>query len=411
MKHIEELVLNTLIVCPETWVSYGMMLTSDDFTGERRDVFSAIRRRAMEHKPLDYGVLLETLADIPGAVDAVDAIAGCATAAHTLDDYVSELKEGSMARRAERIADELLKTGDIAAARKALSTLHGPSRGYAGAHEASIALMDELERRSTGEATGLKTGLSALDDLVEMEPGDLCVIAARPSMGKTALMLNIARRSGVPVGIFSLEMTTPQLMTRLVAMDGVDYGKLRRPRQLTEDEWPQITKATKAVNEQGMWINDTGGLSMNLLESDAYRMVREHGVKLLCVDYLQLVTCKADSRLNEVSEVSRRLKALAKNLAVPVIALSQLNRRTETGGKPKPQMSDLRESGQIEQDADQIVFIYRPEMYVKDEHPGEAQLVVAKNRAGETGEPWVGWQGRYQRFVNLIHDNYPRAVA
>ncbi len=164
------------------------------------------------------------------------------------------------------------------------------------------------------------------------------------------------------------------------------------------------------MKSRRLWINDSGGLSIGDIEAESYRMVKAHGVRLICVDYLQLVNCKSESRLEAVSEVSRRLKSLAKNLQVPIIAVSQMNRAVEKRGSPRPVMSDLRETGQIEQDADQIVFVYRPEVLFPNQRPGEADLIVAKNRGGEIGDVTVCWQGKFQRFANLDHNPYPRAA-
>lgn len=406
MRYLEEVILNTLILCPETRAS--LPVTSEDFTGYRREIFKAIRKRIYEKQPIDIGLLL---ADVPDCASALDGISASATAAHTFDDYAEELRRYGTQRRAAQIGMELMESGDFDAARKALESLSVGKRGYASADEANKLLISEIEKRAENPDSGLSTGLASLDRLISLEAADLCVIAGRPGMGKTALMLNIARRSNVPVGIFSLEMSTAQLMTRFVAMEGVDYGRLKKPQYLDENDWGRFTKATQGCADQGMWINDTGGLSINALESDARRMVKDQGARMICVDYLQLITVpNCESRFNEVSEVSRRLKALAKNLDIPVIALSQLNRRTDTGGKTRPQIADLRESGQIEQDADEIIFVYRPEVYCEGERPGEAELIVAKNREGEIGSAWTGWQGHYQRFVDLIRDPYRRAA-
>lgn len=411
MNHIQDLVLNTLILCPETWVEHGMHLTRDDFTGERREIFAAIRKRATQSQAIDYGILLTEVAEVPGGAAAVDAIGSAGTASHTLGQYIEELQTDSVKRKAEQIGLSLMNNGDIAAARKALDSLYTGKAGFTDGQAASAELLAEFERKAANPDSGIKTKLHMLDRLVTLEPGNLCIVAARPGMGKTTLAINIARRCGVPFGFFSLEMSKSELMGKMVAMEGVDYGRVVKPHLLKDDDWPKITATMDSTSNQGLWINDTGGLSIDALESDAYRMVRENGARLLVVDYLQLVRCKAESRYNEVSEVSRRLKALAKNLDIPLIAVSQLNRRTDTGGNPVPRVADLRESGQLEQDADQIIFIFRPEMYVKGDRPGEADLIVEKNRAGETGIATVGWQGKYQRFVDLTYDNYPRAVA
>jgi replicative DNA helicase len=220
-------------------------------------------------------------------------------------------------------------------------------------------------------------------------------------MGKTAMLLNIAAHQKFPVGIFSLEMSTPELMLRMTAANGMDYGKLRHPRSMSQDDWALFARCSGAIRSD-LQIVDTGGLSIGALESEAYRMVHGKGVRLLAVDYVQLITCPAESRLQEVSQISRRLKSLAKNLAVPIIALCQLNRAIEGRGLPRPRLSDLRETGQLEQDADQIIFIDRPEVHMPGERVGEADLYVAKNRAGPIMDVRCTWNGRFQRFAGGI---------
>jgi replicative DNA helicase len=271
--------------------------------------------------------------------------------------------------------------------------------------DSKAALKDlwaEIESKSNSDFMGLSTGLDSLDyKLGGMVAGDLILIAARPSMGKTAFMLNIAKNAPCPVGIFSLEMPTAKLMARLISSCGVDHGKLKHPKELTDADRQAMSRASTEIIESDIFINDIGGLALPALESEARRMVKKHGVGLICIDYLQLVTCKAEKRLEVVSEVSRRLKALAKNLGVPVIALSQLNRQVENTINPVPSLAHLRESGQLEQDADIVIFIDRPEQRDSANRPGEADLIIGKNRDGEIGMVRVAWQGRYQRFTNL----------
>lgn len=410
MSHVERVVLDTLIQKPSLWPEHGARLTTDDFTGDRKAIFSALRKRCIQTLPVDLVVLHDDLPESVQLGGEIEMLAGTGSP-WTIEEYLAELKQNTQNRMARQIGLSLAETGDAAEARRALDTLHMGGGRITDSIAASGALLEEIEKRTEGKIKPIKTGLSKLDAMMSIEPGDLCVIAARPSMGKSALMLNIARRSGVPFGVFSLEMPTSQLMARMVAMQGVDYGRLRHPERLTDEDWPKITEANQSINAQGAWFEDTGGLPLDRLEASAYQMVRENGAKLICVDYLQLVTLKAESRLEVVSEISRRMKALAKNLSVPIILLSQLNRSVETrGGDPIPRLSDLRESGQIEQDADQVLFIYRPSAYKPNIRPGEADIIIGKSRNGETGDTTVAWQGKHQKFVDLYRDHYPRAA-
>jgi replicative DNA helicase len=229
-------------------------------------------------------------------------------------------------------------------------------------------------------------------------------------MGKTALLLNILDAQPEPCLFFSLEMSTEQLMARRLAAKGFDYAKLRNQQPMPEFERTRRDKTIDGLKDD-LHINDTAALPIGELEAEAYRMTRTHGIKLIAVDYLQLVTSRAENRLEEVSEVSRRLKKIAKRCNVPVIALCQLNRAIEHRGKGAPKLSDLRESGQIEQDADQIIFIDRPEVHVAGIKPGIAEIHVAKNRSGVTGEIEVCWQGHFQRFVNVAKREYQERYA
>lgn len=387
---------------PDAWYTCAGQISAEMFDGERRDIFARIERLNQAGQAADPVMVAEGL-EIETAQLASSICSNNFVSRHALGSYVEHLRKGWVVSRARDIGAQLADTGDAATARSALLALDSHQvSATVSADGANKRLIEELEHRSTHDDLGLRTGLVELDRLLGgLEPSDLCVVAARPSMGKTAFMLNVAARSGVPCGIFSLEMSTAQLMTRLVAAGGVDYGRLRRPKELTDHDWPRITGVMERVIASGVWINDSGGLTIDTIESEAWRMVKANGVRLLCIDYLQLVTCPSENRFQEVSEISRRLKALAKNLKVPVLALSQMNRSVEKRGIPKPTLSDLRESGQIEQDADQIIFIYRPEVVVEGQRPGEADLILAKNRGGEIGTVTVAWQGHHQRFVNL----------
>jgi replicative DNA helicase len=265
--------------------------------------------------------------------------------------------------------------------------------------------------------TGLPTGFSTVDEMTSgMHPGDLIIIAGRPGMGKTAFAINVAvnacmqRKEGVAV--FSLEMPKEQLVRRMLCSEARVDGTRMRAGQLWRDDWPKLARAAGTLSELPLWIDDTPGLSMTELRAKTRRIKSQNELGLVVVDYLQLMRSgsRNDSREQEISEISRNLKMLAKELSLPVIALSQLNRGVETrGAKDKrPQLSDLRESGAIEQDADTIWFVYRDEVYNRDnpDSKNRAEIIIGKQRAGPTGVAHVAFFSEYTRFDNLAREDY-----
>ena len=250
-----------------------------------------------------------------------------------------------------------------------------------------------------------------------LQAGDLVIVAGRPSMGKTTLAVNIAENAAidrkVPVAIFSMEMSAEQLTMRMISSLGrISQGSLRKGT-LSAEDWPRITSATEVLSNSPIFIDESGGLTPTEVRARARRLKREHGVGLIVVDYLQLMTVAGgkENRATEISEISRSLKALAKELECPVIALSQLNRSVEQRTEKKPVMSDLRESGAIEQDADLILMIYREEVYEPSTpRKGIADIIIAKQRNGPTGEVQLTFLGEYTRFENLVAESYGDGV-
>lgn len=263
--------------------------------------------------------------------------------------------------------------------------------------------------------SGLKTGYDELDRMTSgWQNSDLIIIAARPAMGKTAFVLSMAKNMaidfGTPVAIFTLEMANVQLVKRMISNVANLEGEKIKSGQLSPEEWDRLNTRIAGVYSAPMYLDETPGLSITELRTKARRLVREHGVKLIMIDYLQLMNAtgmKLGSREQEVSTISRSLKALAKELNIPIIALSQLNRSTETREDKRPVLSDLRESGAIEQDADIVCFIHRPEYYTKSSEDangndirGLAELIVAKHRSGAVGDVKLRFVNRYARFEN-----------
>lgn len=268
----------------------------------------------------------------------------------------------------------------------------------------------EIASRTKGNVTGIATGFKDLDYQTSgFQPSDLILIAARPSMGKTAFVLNIAQymafRSGETVAIFSLEMSKEQLVNRLFAMESRVDAQALRTGSLNDDEWDRLVEGVNTVGRSKLIIDDTPGISIGEMRTKCRKYKLEHGLKLVIIDYLQLMSGSgksSDNRQQEISEISRSLKAMARELEAPVIALSQLSRAVESRADHRPMLSDLRESGAIEQDADVVMFLYRDDYYNKDSTAKNvAEVIVAKQRNGPIGTVELAWLPNYTKFVNL----------
>jgi replicative DNA helicase len=282
----------------------------------------------------------------------------------------------------------------------------------------NIKILEQLyDRREM--ITGVPTGFGRLDNITAgLQPSDLIIVAGRPSMGKTALALNIARNAAVdaevPVAVFSLEMAKEQLIMRMLSAEArVDSHKMRSGF-LSERDWPRITQAAGVLSEAPIFIDDSPAISVMELRAKARRLRRDQNIGLVIVDYLQLMraTRGMERREQEISEISRSLKALAKELNVPVVALSQLNRRVEERHDKRPQLADLRESGALEQDADVIAFIYRDEVYNEESpHKGVADVIIGKQRNGPTGSVKLTYLNQYTRFETMAFDESGEGFA
>ena len=286
---------------------------------------------------------------------------------------------------------------------------------YVPIRQVVLNALETIERASQmkGNVTGIPTGFADLDYKTSgFQPSDLILIAARPSMGKTAFVLNIAQymalRKNKKVVIFSLEMSSQQLVNRLFALESrVDSQKIRTGN-LEDEDWSKLIEGAGVVGKSNLIIDDTPGISISELRSKCRKMKLEHGLDIIIIDYLQLMTGSVrggDSRQQEISEISRALKGIARELNVPVVALSQLSRAVEKRDDKRPMLSDLRESGAIEQDADVVMFIYRDDYYHKDtENKNMAEIIIAKQRNGPIGTVNLVWMPEYTRFVNAKKD-------
>ena len=276
--------------------------------------------------------------------------------------------------------------------------------------------MDKIEKASKnkGAVTGIPTGFIDLDyRTAGLQPSDLILIAARPSMGKTAFVLNIAQhiafKQNQTVAVFSLEMSKEQLVNRLFSLESKVDSQHIRTGQLSDQEWEDLIESAGTIGKSNLIIDDTPGISIAELRSKCRKYKLEHNLSIIMIDYLQLMTGsgRSDSRQQEISDISRSLKALARELSVPVIALSQLSRAVEQRPDHRPMLSDLRESGAIEQDADVVMFIYRDDYYNHDtERKNVAEIIIAKQRNGPIGTVELAWLPNYTQFANLQHDNH-----
>ena len=275
--------------------------------------------------------------------------------------------------------------------------------------------IENAQNREHGKLIGVPTDFSELDELTGgLHPGQMIIIAARPAMGKSTLALDICRSASIHHGFtscyFSLEMGRMELMMRMLAAEsGVELNKLRGSRDMSDRDWQDLAVHYGPVSEARLFVDDSPNLTMPEIRAKCRRLSQQHGLGLVVIDYLQLMTSgrRVESRQQEVSEFSRALKLLAKEIEVPVIAVAQLNRGPEQRTGNKPQMSDLRESGSLEQDADVIMLLHRPSQYAPEERPGEADIIVAKHRNGETRTIPVAFQGHLARFANMARDITP----
>jgi replicative DNA helicase len=439
----EQAVLGGLLLDPTAWDSVADVLRDTDFyRPDHRVIYGAIGQLAAQNSPCDAVTVSEhleragKLADA-GGLSYLGALARDTPSAANVRAYADIVRERSLLRQlltAGREISESVFNNEGETARELLEVAEGKvfaiaEQGMRGQREGAVSiqtlmpgLIDQIDEwhANPGGLRGLPTGFDEFDRKTGgLRPGDLVIVAGRPSMGKTTFAINMAEYAALKsdvkasVAVFSMEMPAEQLMTRMLASIGrVSLGHIRSG-QISDDDWPRITGAAGQLSEARIFIDETPGLSPTDLRARARRVAREHGLSLVVVDYLQLmqVPGNKENRATEISEISRGLKALAKELRVPVIALSQLNRGVEQRTDKKPVMSDLRESGAIEQDADMILLIYREEVYDKNTtKKGIAEIDLAKHRNGEIGTFLLTFQGQYSRFVNYAPDSYAEGV-
>ncbi|WP_019558502.1 replicative DNA helicase [Thioalkalivibrio sp. ALE12] len=387
---------------------------------DHRELFEAMAAQLDANGEID-GPLLMSRLEGDALATAGDLLGGSYLLARSYQQHLAEIRDTAQRRRLMAEADAIYQAALSAeSSEEAISDSQGrmlrlaagqQTSGPVTITEAMREWLEELEERveDHGDRMGIPTGFPSLDQTMgAMEGGELVVVAGRPGMGKTTLAMNIAEnamlRDDRSVLVFSLEMPRKELVNRMASsISALDMAALKKPQQMGEVEWAKVSQAIHAVHDKPMRIDDTGALHVQQLRARARVAHQQQPVQMIIVDYLGLLRADGRSLYEQVTEISGQLKALAKELDVPVIALSQLNRAVDKRPTPIPQMSDLRDSGSIEQDADKIVFLYRPAAYPGHEDEGpEAQVIVAKNRQGETGTCRLNFQGQYNRFREVV---------
>ncbi len=404
----------------------------DFYRRDHRLIYSAMFQLAEQSKPFDVITLGEVL-DNSGVLDQAGGMAYLAElakntpSASNIKAYAEIVRDRSILRQMIQVSNEIADSAFDPQGRPTSELLDeaerrvfaiaeqgakkGGPQGIKSILKSTVDKIDELF--SNEEAlTGLSTGFTDLDQMTAgLQASDLVIVAARPSMGKTTFSMNLVEnaiiRTGKPALVFSMEMPSESIVMRMLSSLGrIDQTRIRSGK-LEEEDWPRFNSAISMLAEQKLFIDDQGGLSPVEVRARARRIAREVGqIGIILVDYLQLMQVPgAESRVAEISEISRSLKGLAKEMNCPVVALSQLNRSLEQRPNKRPVMSDLRESGAIEQDADVIMFIYRDEVYNEDtEDKGVAEIIIGKQRNGPIGSLRLAFLGKYTRFEDLAHD-------
>ncbi|MDO5350775.1 MAG: replicative DNA helicase [Lachnospiraceae bacterium] len=425
----EQSVIGSMLMDREAIIAASEIVTADDFYQHQYGVmFESMVELFNEGKPVDLVTLQNRLKekDVPPEVSSLEFVRDIITTVPTsanVKSYANIVREKAVLRRLIRVNEEIANTcyvgkdklEDILAhTEKAIfDLLQSRNSGeFVPIKQVALNVLEKIETasKSGGTVTGIPTGFIDLDYKTSgMQPSDFILIAARPSMGKTAFVLNlvdhVAVRKGLPCMVFSLEMSKEQLVNRMLSMESnVDSQKLRTG-SLTDADWDAVVEGIGIIGNSKLIIDDTPGISITELRSKCRKMKLEYGLSMVIIDYLQLMSGSGktgDNRQQEISEISRSLKALARELNAPVIALSQLSRACETRQDHRPMLSDLRESGAIEQDADVVMFLYRDDYYNKDtERPNVAEVIIAKQRNGPIGTVELLWRPEFTKFVNM----------
>ena len=422
----EQSVIGSMIMDQDAIVSAMEMLLKEDFYHQQFGVlFEAMVELYNEGQPVDLVTLQNRLKekDVPSEVASLEFVSDIVTAVPTSANvkyYANIVKENAIKRKLIRVTEGI--ENDCYAGKEPLESLLEKTEqdvfkllsvrqtgDFVPIRQVVMNALEKIEKASQqqGTVTGIPTGFIDLDyRTAGLQPSDLILVAARPSMGKTAFVLNIAQhvafRANMCTAIISLEMSKEQLVNRLLSLESRVDAQLLRTGNLSYADWEKLVEGAGIIGDSDLIIDDTPGISISELRSKCRKYKLEHDLKLIIIDYLQLMTGPGESRQQEISNISRSLKALARELSVPVVALSQLSRQVEQRPDHRPMMSDLRESGAIEQDADVVMFIYRDDYYNKDtDLKGISEIIIAKQRNGPIGTVELAWLPQYTKFANL----------
>ena len=426
-QEAERAVLGAILIEPAVLVTVTERLRPEDFYRQSHQrLFQVIIDVSEQGEPIDLVTLTSELSDRKlleevGGVSYLTELAEAVPTAANVDYYAQIVEEKAILRRLIRTATEIATSGYSggdevtevidSAEKKILEISQRRIRkGFTPIREILMETFERIENLhyNQGKLTGVPSGYTDLDRMTSgFQTSDLIILAARPSMGKTAFSLNVAQnvaiRAGLPVAVFNLEMSAPQLVQRMLAAEGNIDAQVFRTGRLEEEDWEKLTMAISTLSEAPIFIDDTPGISVFEIRSKLRRLQAEHGLGMVLIDYLQLIEGRGrDSRQQEISEISRSLKLLARELNVPVIALSQLSRAVEQRQDKRPMLSDLRESGSIEQDADLVSFLYRDDYYNEEsEKKNIIEVILAKHRNGPIGKVELLFLKNYNKFLSL----------
>ncbi len=434
-REAEQSVIGAIFLDPQALITASEILLADDFYhNAHKKIFETMLRLSDQGKAIDVVTVTEELSakkeieDVGGLsylLELANAVPTAANVAH----YAKIVEEKALLRRLIRVATKIVEDGYTRedeveallgeAEKKMMEVANRKNAGdFKHVKDVLVETFDNIEQLQSqkGDVTGIPTGFRDLDNITAgFQRNDLIIVAARPSVGKTAFALNVAQSVAVQarenVAIFSLEMGAEQLVMRMLCAEGNIDAQVLRTGALTTEDWGKLTMAMGSLSNSGIFIDDTPGVRINEIRAKCRRLAQENGLGMILIDYLQLIQGSGkpgENRQQEVSEISRSLKGLARELKVPVIALSQLSRGVEQRQDKRPMMSDLRESGSIEQDADIVAFLYRDDYYDKEsESKNMIEIIIAKQRNGPTGTVTLAFKKEFNKFINVDWSQMP----
>ncbi|AYC28399.1 replicative DNA helicase [Paenisporosarcina cavernae] len=438
-QEAEQSVIGAIFLEPQALITAAEILQPDDFYRvAHQRIFQTLLRLSDQGKAIDVVTVTEELAskkelEDVGGISYITEIANAVPTAANIAHYARIVEEKALLRRLIRVATTIVEDGFTRedeveallseAEKKMMEVANRKNSGdFRHIKDVLVQTYDNIEllHARKGDITGVPTGFRDLDRITAgFQRNDLIIVAARPSVGKTAFALNVAQnvatKANENVAIFSLEMGAEQLVMRMLCAEGNIDAQVLRTGALTAEDWRKLTMAMGTLSNAGIFIDDTPGIRINEIRSKCRRLKQEYGLGMILIDYLQLIMGSGngkDNRQQEVSEISRSLKALARELQVPVIALSQLSRGVEQRQDKRPMMSDLRESGSIEQDADIVSFLYREDYYDKEtENQNMIEIIIAKQRNGPTGTVTLAFVKEFNKFVNIDWSQHQAPTA